>query len=49
MEKAGEKFQGGGGGHILAAGFKGKGDPKEIIKEITEKIEKIIKNSQKNA
>ncbi len=49
MEKAGEKFQGGGGGHILAAGFKGKGEPKEIMKEITEKIEKIIKNSQKNA
>lgn len=49
MEKAGEKFQGGGGGHILAAGFKGKGEPKEIMKEITEKIEKTIKNSQKNA
>ena len=47
MEEAGEKFQGGGGGHILAAGLNGKGDPKEIMQEITEKIEKIIKNSKK--
>jgi len=49
MEEAGEKFQGGGGGHILAAGLNGKGDPKEIIQEITEKIEKTIKNNQKKA
>lgn len=49
MEEVGEKFQGGGGGHILAAGLNGKGDPKEIMQEITEKIEKIIKNSQKSA